>query len=76
MNDKVCFVCSSVVSHPARDYFSPQQTLTYGIEDLYRATPAVTRGLGFLGLTERTTIQSYFTTSEEYRGPLIQIPSG
>lgn len=28
MNDKVCFVCSSVVSHPARDYFSPKESST------------------------------------------------
>ena len=40
--------------------------------DLYRATPAVTRDLGFCGLVRRTAqTSSPFTTSKGYLGPIF-----
>ena len=40
--------------------------------DLYRATPAVTRDLGFFGTRlKNRSISSLFTTSKGYRGPIF-----
>ena len=52
-----------------KNLFRPTSGLSAG-KDLYRATPAVARGLGFCGLVQRTAqIKSPLTTSKGYWWP-------